>query len=71
PNHIGTVRHMIARTHNNSWLQPPGPWLFSGASPDAFPAGPLDHNVEFTDKPLGYLFTRFPTIIEPGAASTE
>jgi ectoine hydroxylase-related dioxygenase (phytanoyl-CoA dioxygenase family) len=71
PNRADNVRHMIAMIHNISWLQRPGPLLFSSDCADAFPAGLLDHNVEFTDKPLAYLFTRFPTIIEPGTALAE
>jgi hypothetical protein len=65
PNHSNSVRHMIAMIHNISWLQRPAKLLFSTGCEEAFPPGPLDHNVEFTDKRLEYLFTRFPTIVEP------
>lgn len=64
PNHSNEIRHMIAMIHNIGWLQRPGKLLFNTGCEEAFVEGPLDHNVEFTDKPLEYLFTRFPTIIE-------
>ncbi|RIK33188.1 MAG: hypothetical protein DCC55_35435, partial [Chloroflexi bacterium] len=64
PNHSNEIRHMIAMIHCISWHQRPAKLLFNTGCEEAFPAGPLDHNVEFTDKPLEYLFTRFPTIIE-------
>ncbi|MBV7331066.1 phytanoyl-CoA dioxygenase family protein [Chloroflexi bacterium TSY] len=62
PNRSDKVRHMIAMIHNRSWLQRPGSLLFNTGCEDAFPESPLDHNVEFTDKPLDYLFHRFATI---------
>lgn len=64
PNRSSEIRHMIAMVHNIGWRQRPAKLLFNTGCEEAFPAGPLDHNVEFTDKPLEYLFTRFPTIIE-------
>jgi ectoine hydroxylase-related dioxygenase (phytanoyl-CoA dioxygenase family) len=65
PNHSNAVRHMIATIHNIAWLQRPIKLLFSTGCEEAFPASALDHNVELTDKPLEYLFTRYPTIIQP------
>lgn len=62
PNQSNTIRHMIALVHNIKWLQRGDPLLFNTGCEDAFPAGDLDHNVQFTDKPLEYLFTRTPTI---------
>jgi hypothetical protein len=67
PNHSNQIRHMIALIHNIGWLQRPGKLLFNCGCEAAFPASVLDHNVEFTDKPLEYLLTRTPTIIETGA----
>ena len=62
PNHSNAIRHMIALVHNIKWLQRGDPLLFNTGCEEAFPAGDLDHNVEFTDKPLEYLFTRAPII---------
>jgi len=61
PNHSDSVRHMIAMIHNINWLQNQTKLLFNKGCEDAFPDGPLDHNVEFTAEPLEYLLTRFPT----------
>ena len=62
PNHSNIVRHMIAMIHNIRWLQRPATLLFNSGCEEAFPAGDLDHNVAFTDQPLDYLFSRYPTI---------
>jgi ectoine hydroxylase-related dioxygenase (phytanoyl-CoA dioxygenase family) len=62
PNQSSEIRHMIALIHNIGWLQRPGKLLFQRGCEAAFPEGVLDHNVEFTDQPLEYLFTRTPTI---------
>jgi len=64
PNRSNEIRHMIAMVHNIRWLQRGDPLLFNTDCADAFPAGPLDHNVAFTDQPLEYLFTRYPTVAE-------
>jgi ectoine hydroxylase-related dioxygenase (phytanoyl-CoA dioxygenase family) len=64
PNYSNEIRHMIAMIHNIGWLQRPLKVLYNTGCEDAFPAGPLDHNAEFTDKPLEYLLTRTPTIKE-------
>lgn len=63
PNHSDTIRHMIAQIHQISWLQRPATLLFNKGCEEAFPPSPLDHNVEFTDQPLEYLFTRYPTVV--------
>ena len=67
PNQSDTVRHMIALIHNIHWLQRPGQLLFNTGCEEAFTDSTFDHNVEFTDQPLEYLFTRYPTIkqLEP------
>ncbi|MCX6047346.1 MAG: phytanoyl-CoA dioxygenase family protein [Chloroflexi bacterium] len=62
PNHSNEIRHMIAMVHNVKWLQRSDPLLFNTGCEDAFPASDLDHNVQFTEQPLEYLFTRTPTI---------
>lgn len=64
PNHSHVIRHMIALVHQVRWMQRPAPLLFNTGCEAAFPSGPLDHHVQFTDKPLEYLFTRTPTIKE-------
>jgi hypothetical protein len=64
PNQSNEIRHMIAMIHNIGWLQRPFKILYNTGCEAAFPPGPLDHNAEFTAKPLEYLFTRTPTIIE-------
>ena len=63
PNHTAEVRHMIAMVHQIRWVQRSTPLLFNTGCEDAFPTmDGFDHNVEFTDQPLEYLFTRTPTI---------
>lgn len=69
PNHANVVRHMIAMVHNIRWMQRPAPLLFNTGCEEAFPTYPgFDHNVQFTDQPLEYLFTRTPVIAEKHAA---
>ena len=63
PNHSNDIRHMIALIHNVHWLQRPTTLLFNSNCAEAFPESDFDHNVEFTDKPLEYLYTRFPQIV--------
>jgi ectoine hydroxylase-related dioxygenase (phytanoyl-CoA dioxygenase family) len=68
PNHSNVVRHMIAMVHNIKWMQRSTPLLFNTGAETAFADHPgFDHNVQFTDQPLEYLFTRTPTIIERAA----
>jgi len=65
PNHANVVRHMIAMVHNIKWMQRSTPLLFNTGAEAAFAAYPgFDHNVQFTDQPLEYLFTRTPTVVE-------
>lgn len=69
PNHSNVIRHMIAMVHNIKWLQRPLTLLFNTGCEEAFPVYTgFDHNVQFTDQPLEYLFTRTPTIVEKSAA---
>jgi hypothetical protein len=68
PNHSNSVRHMIAMIHNIRWLERPHEMFFNTGCEEAFPACALDHNAEFTDQPLEYLFTRTPTIKASDAA---
>ncbi len=70
PNRSQEIRHMIAMVHQIKWLQRPHTLLFERACEAAFPpvAG-FDHNVEFTDEPLTYLFSRTPTLAT-GTSST-
>lgn len=63
PNYTNDVRHMIAMVHQIKWMQRPHQLLFNCGCEDEFPAiDGFDHNIEFTDLPLEYLFTRAPTI---------
>jgi len=62
PNHSDTIRHMMALIHNISWLQRPTTLLFNTGCEAAFENSACDPNVEFTDRPLEYLFTRYPTL---------
>ena len=62
PNHSDAVRHMIAMIHTSSWRQRPGTLLFNRGCEEVFARTDFDHNVEFTDEPLEYLFTRTPTL---------
>jgi hypothetical protein len=67
PNQSSVVRHMIAMVHNIKWLERPLTLLFNTGCEEAFPPYPgFDHNVQFTEKRLEYLFTRTPTIVEDG-----
>ncbi len=63
PNPSDEIRHMIAMIHNIHWLQRPARLFFDARCQDQFPDDTrLDHNVQFTDRPLYYLFSRFPTL---------
>lgn len=62
PNHSDHIRHMIATLHQVGWMKKDRRMLYSTDSADQFPAGLLDHNADFTDQPLDYLFVRFPTV---------
>ncbi len=68
PNPSDEIRHMIAMIHNIHWLQRPAKLLFDARCQDQFPDDTrLDHNAQFTHRPLHYLFSRFPTL-EPDSA---
>jgi ectoine hydroxylase-related dioxygenase (phytanoyl-CoA dioxygenase family) len=56
PNCSDHPRHMIAMIHNIRWLRRGRPLQFQRGCEDAFPECDLDHNVEFTDRPIDYLF---------------
>lgn len=71
PNRSNEIRHMIAMVHNIRWLQRSAPLLFQRDCASAFPDSVLDHNVQFTDEPLEYLFTRTPTIVSKQASVSE
>ncbi len=62
PNHSDHIRHMIATVYQVGWMKKERRMLYAADSADQFPAGPLDHNADFTDQPLDYLFVRFPTV---------
>ena len=56
PNRSDRPRHMIAMIHNVRWLQRSKPLRFNKGCETAFTAGELDHNAEFTDEKIDYLF---------------
>lgn len=62
PNHSNHIRHMIATIHQAGWMKRDQRMLYAADSADQFPPGPLDHNADFTEQPLDYLFVRFPTV---------
>jgi ectoine hydroxylase-related dioxygenase (phytanoyl-CoA dioxygenase family) len=56
PNPSDRPRHMIAMIHNIAWLQRTRPVRFNTGCEAAFDNDDLDHNAEFTDEPIDYLF---------------
>jgi len=56
PNPSDRPRHMIALIHNSRWLQRGKPLKFNNGCEAAFIGSDFDHNVEFTDAPIDYLF---------------
>lgn len=60
PNLSHQIRHMIAMVHNIHWLaRPDRLWFDSGCQAEFPQDGRLDHNVQFTECPLDYLFVRY------------
>ena len=60
PNLSHQIRHMIAMVHNIHWLARPARlWFDSGCQAEFPQDGRLDHNVQFTECPLDYLFVRY------------
>ena len=47
---------MIAMIHNVRWLQRGKPLKYLRGCEAAFENSDLDHNAEFTDEPIEYLF---------------
>ncbi len=58
PNCADRPRHMIAMVHNIGWLQRGRILKFGTGCEAAFPEGPLDHNVAFTDEPIDHVGLR-------------
>ena len=56
PNPSDRPRHMIAMIHNIRWLQRSKPLRYLKGGEAAFENSELDHNAEFTDEPIDYLF---------------
>lgn len=56
PNPSDRPRHMIAMVHNVRWLQRGKPLRYRTGCEAAFENGDLDHNAEFPDEPIDYLF---------------
>ena len=60
PNPSNQIRHMIAMVYNIHWLaRPDRLWFDSGCQAEFPQDGRLDHNVQFTEGPLDYLFVRY------------
>ncbi len=60
PNPSNQIRHMIAMVYNIHWLaRPDRLWFDSGCQVEFPQDGRLDHNVQFTEGPLDYLFVRY------------
>lgn len=60
PNLSNQIRHMLAMVHNIHWLARPDRLWFDNRCQAEFPQdGPLDHNAQFTEHPLDYLFVRY------------
>ena len=56
PNLSDRPRHMIALIHNIRWLQRGKPLKFNKGCEAAFTGSEFDHNVEFTEESIDYLF---------------
>jgi len=69
PNHSDHIRHMIATVHQVGWMQRGRRMLYAADCAEHFPASALDHNADFTEQPLDYLFVRFPTVREENPAT--
>ena len=66
PNLSNQIRHMIAMVHNIHWLDRPGRLWFDSRSQSEFPQDSrLDHNAQFTDRPLDYLWVRYAQPAQP------
>jgi ectoine hydroxylase-related dioxygenase (phytanoyl-CoA dioxygenase family) len=62
PNPSDRPRHMIAMIHNVGWLRRGKPLRYQSGCEAAFEKGELDHNAEFVEEPIDYLFreSRYP-----------
>jgi ectoine hydroxylase-related dioxygenase (phytanoyl-CoA dioxygenase family) len=58
PNTSDEFRHMIAMIHHIHWYGRKQKVLFETGCESAFVSEDLDHNVEFVDEPLDYLYDR-------------
>lgn len=58
PNESPNFRHMLAMVHQVRWFQRLGMLRYQQGCEDAFLEGDLDHNAEFVDGPIDYLFGR-------------
>lgn len=59
PNQSDQLRHMIALVHNVEWRKRNQILKFNKGCEDAFSGVDMDHNVEFVDEPIDYLFQPF------------
>lgn len=64
PNHSDRVRHMIATVHQIGFMERGRTLLYHQDSADQFPDCALDHNAQFVDAPLDYLYERYAKIRE-------
>ncbi len=68
PNRSSRIRHMIAMIHNIHWLERSGKLWYDSRCQAEFPADDrLDHNAQFTDRPLDYLLVRYAVPAQAGA----
>lgn len=65
PNTSGEFRHMVAMIHHIAWYGRRQKLLFNTGCQDAFVSEDLDHNAEFVDEPLDYLYDRRATRRDP------
>ena len=56
PHESSAFRHMLAMVHQVRWFRRLGKLRYQTGCEDAFVAGDLDHNAEFVDGPIDYLF---------------
>ncbi|MEM7126614.1 MAG: phytanoyl-CoA dioxygenase family protein [Chloroflexota bacterium] len=69
PNHSDRIRHMIAMVYQSGWMARERKMLYHQDCVDQFPESALDHNAEFTNRPIEYLYVRFPQVKAGSTAS--
>ncbi|MCZ6635959.1 MAG: phytanoyl-CoA dioxygenase family protein [bacterium] len=59
PNESDEIRHMIAMVHQIRWFRRVRRLMYQKGCEDAFVSEDLDHNAQFVDGPMDYLFGPF------------